>query len=314
MEGLAATLDLGSNSFHLLLAEWHSTGWRPHLRLGENVRLASGSDASGLSVAAMERGWECLGRFAPHIQDLAPERVRIVGTQALRAAANRDLFIARAQRILGHSVSVISGLDEARLIYLAAVAGRSEKRRLVADVGGASTELVSGCGDRIEALASVPVGCLTLRDYFRNGRLDASSLEGATRLASDAFAARWSLPPADRPVLGCSGTLQAIGEVLARAGLAENGIERAGLAALKSTLLGFSHIDEVYFDGLCDRRRHVFAAGIALATALFDVLGIERMALSACALREGLMEQLHREAIVRQPLAEASRHALAQPG
>lgn len=286
-------LDLGSNSFHLLIASVDERGWRPQLRLGEKVQLAAGLQDDYLQLSAIERGLDCLRRLAPHLRHLAPERLRVVGTHTLRVARNRDLFIAPAQRILGHSLEIISGEQEAELVYRGVADTRLERPQLTIDVGGGSTELALGCGGRIAQVASVPLGCVTFRRYFPDGVLTSDYFQHAYRSACAALQQDWfsALPP-DVRVLGSSGTLLALEQVMLRQGFSRRGIEREGLAPLRAALLTFTRLDDVCFAGLSETRRCLFVTGLAIVQALFDTLDIERIELSQSALREGLVETL----------------------
>lgn len=295
-EPRVAALDLGSNSFHLLVAGVDEHGWRPQLRLGEKVQLAAGLREGYLSLSAIERGLECLRRFVPHIRHLAPERVRAVGTYTLRVARNRDLFIVPAQRILGHELEIISGEQEAALIYRGVADACGTRPQLVIDIGGGSTELALGQGAAISRLASVPVGCVTYRHHFPQGFLNDEYFEGARRAACESLRRHWQgALPAEVEVVGSSGTLLAVEQVLVQQGWSEGGITREGLALLRAALFAFGRIDEVCFQGLSESRRSLFATGLAIVQALFDSLGLERMTLSQSALREGLVEDLLRE-------------------
>lgn len=290
-----AALDLGSNSFHVLVAETTSTGWRALVRDGEKVQLAAGLQNDSLSATAIARGLDCLARFAPHLRDLPGTAVRAVGTHALRVASNRDEFLVPAQQLIGHPIRVIDGEDEARLIYRGATA--SSGRQLVIDIGGGSTEIVLGTGAHIEQLASVPIGCITLLRFFPDGRIDAALLQAAVAAVAQHIRAVW--PTSDRTavalgaeVIGCSGTLLAVEQILLRAGWSSSGINAAGLQHLRAALLSYQQIDAVQFEGLSESRRGVFATGLAIVLALFEVLGIECMQLSKGALREGLITEL----------------------
>lgn len=290
-----AALDLGSNSFHVLVAETTPAGWRALVRDGEKVQLAAGLQNDTLSAAAIARGLDCLARFAPHLRGMPCTAVRAVGTHALRVAANRDEFLLPAQQLIGHPIQVIDGEDEARLIYRGATV--SSGRQLVIDIGGGSTEIVLGTGAHIEQLASVPIGCITLLRFFPDGRIDAALLQAAVATAAQHIRAAW---PACEPttvalgaeVIGCSGTLLAVEQILLRAGWSTNGISSAGLQHLRTALLSYQQIDAVQFEGLSESRRGVFATGLAIVLALFEVLGIECMQLSKGALREGLITEL----------------------
>lgn len=295
MQERVAALDLGSNSFHVLVAETTPAGWQPLVRQGEKVQLAAGLHDGVLSGEAIARGLDCLARFAPHLRDLPDIAVRAVGTHALRVAANRDEFLLPAQQLIGHPIRVIDGEDEARLIYRGAAA--SIGRQLVVDIGGGSTEIVLGNGAQIEQLASVPIGCITLLRFFPDGRIDAALLTAAAAAAAQHIRTAWpgrerSAVAHSTEVIGCSGTLLAVEQILLRAGWSTNGITRAGLQHLRTALLNYQQIDAVQFEGLSESRRGVFATGLAIVLALFEVLDIECMQLSKGALREGLINEL----------------------
>jgi exopolyphosphatase/guanosine-5'-triphosphate,3'-diphosphate pyrophosphatase len=221
--------------------------------------------------------------------------VRAVGTHALRVAINRDEFLKPAEQLIGHPIEVIDGAEEARLIYTGAAAASG--CQLVMDIGGGSTEIVLGVGRDIEQLASVPIGCITLLRYFPGGRIDAAQLLQAKTAAIAAIRAAWPAPlPSTRDrgasVIGCSGTLLAVEQVLLRSGWSSAGITRAGLMHLQQALLAYDTIDSVSFEGLSESRRGVFATGLTIVLALFDVFDIEQMQLSKGALREGLINEL----------------------
>ncbi|MET0379278.1 MAG: hypothetical protein ABW049_09840 [Spongiibacteraceae bacterium] len=308
MQERVAALDLGSNSFHVLVAEPTMAGWQALLRQGEKVQLAAGLQDGKLSEAAITRGLECLARFAPHLRNLPGSAVRAVGTHALRVAANRDEFLRPAEQLIGHPIRVIDGLDEARLIYRGAAVASG--RQLVIDIGGGSTEIVLGAGARIEQLASVPIGCITLLQFFPDGRIDDTLLTKAVAAAAQHIRVAW--PGSDRSavalgadVIGCSGTLLAVEQILLRAGWSAGGITRAGLQHLRAAVLNYPLIDAVQFEGLSESRRGVFATGLAIVLALFEALGIDHMQLSKGALREGLIAELMAES---QPQTAALTH------
>lgn len=160
---LYAAIDLGSNSFHMLVVREVAGSIQTLTQIKRKVRLAAGLNRKGeLSVEAMERGWQCLRLFAERLQDIPQQQIRVVATATLRFAINADTFIQTAEKILGCPIQVIRGEEEARLIYqgVAHTTG-GEDHRLVVDIGGASTELVTGSGAQTSALFSLPMGCVT---------------------------------------------------------------------------------------------------------------------------------------------------------
>ncbi|MDP5293830.1 guanosine-5'-triphosphate,3'-diphosphate diphosphatase [Oceanimonas sp. CHS3-5] len=290
---LYAAIDLGSNSFHMLVVQQVEGACRTLAKVKRKVRLAAGLQPDGsLDQAAMERGWDCLQLFAEQLQDVPADQVRIVGTATLRLATNIDTFLTRAETILGHSIHIISGEEEAATIYQGvAWTSSGTGRRLVIDIGGASTELVIGEGASAELLHSLNMGCVTwLKRYFPDGELSESSF------ASAISAARRELSPVAAGYLkrgwqhafGASGTVQAIQEIMMAQGENEH-ITLAKLLHLREQAIACGHVDRLQLTGLTPERTPVFASGLAILIALFETLGIDNMVLAGGALREGLV-------------------------
>ncbi|WP_040260254.1 MULTISPECIES: exopolyphosphatase [Pseudomonas] len=295
---LIAAIDLGSNSFHMVVAKPNRGEIRILERSGEKVQLAAGIDEQRqLSEESMQRGLECLKRFAQLINGLPLGAVRIVGTNALREARNRAEFIRRAEALLGHPVEVISGREEARLIYLGVshTLADTPGKRLVADIGGGSTEFI--IGQRFEPLMreSLQMGCVSFTQrYFRDGkitparyaqaytaaRLEIMSIENALRRLS------WD------EAIGSSGTIRAIGSAIKAAGMGAGEVNAEGLAWLKRKLFKLGDTDKIDFDGIKPDRRAIFPAGLAILEAIFDALELQRMDHCEGALREGVLYDL----------------------
>ncbi|SDT89467.1 exopolyphosphatase [Halopseudomonas salegens] len=295
---LIAAIDLGSNSFHMVLARVEQGEIRLLERLGEKVQLAAGLDAEGmLSEDAMQRGLDCLRRFAQLINGLPRGAVRVVGTNALREARNRASFMRPAQQLLGHRVEVISGREEARLIYLGVAHTLADDagRRLVVDIGGGSTEFI--VGERFESLLreSLGMGCVSFaQQFFPGGAISSAAYARAYT------AARLELMNIDQAInrldwqeaVGASGTIRTLGQCLQAAGKGQGEVNRDGIQWLKRKLLKSSHIDQLDLDGLKDERRPILPSGLAIMEASFDALGIESMQHSEGALREGVLYDL----------------------
>ncbi len=292
-----ATVDLGSNSFHLLIARVEHGEMRAVVTQSEKVQLAAGLNKGRLSQAAMTRGWDCLRQFRQILDASQPMNLRVVGTNTLRAAKNAGEFVSQASAILGQPVEIISGIEEARLIYLgvAHTLADDELSRLVIDIGGGSTELIIGQRFESKLLDSLYMGCVGYREqFFANGRISGKRFDKAYGSASlevlrirDAFCRRgW------QEVVGSAGTLNAISAVL-REETGSGLITCAGLALLRDRLLKVGHVDELKsFAGLKPHRYSTFPAGIAICSALFDRLNIDVMRVSPGALREGLVYDL----------------------
>ncbi|WP_462380701.1 exopolyphosphatase [Pseudomonas sp. Marseille-QA0892] len=295
---LIAAIDLGSNSFHMVIAKADHGEIRILERLGEKVQLAAGLDEHRqLSEEAMQRGLDCLRRFAPLVAGLPQGAVRIVGTNALREARNRAVFLRRAEALLGHPVDVISGREEARLIYLGVshTLPATSGRRLVADIGGGSTEFI--VGQMFEPLLreSLQMGCVSYTQrYFRDGKITQ------TRYAQAYTAARLELMGIETAIcrlgwdeaIGSSGTIRAVGLALKGARRSNGEVNHEGLVWLKRKLFKLGDITRIDFEGIKPDRRSIFPAGVAILEAIFDAFDVKEMTHCDGALREGVLYDL----------------------
>ncbi|MCQ4241002.1 exopolyphosphatase [Stutzerimonas stutzeri] len=295
---LIAGLDLGSNSFHMVLARISNGEVRILERLGEKVQLAAGiNEQRMLDEDAMERGLDCLRRFAQLVNHLPQGAVRVVGTNALREARNRALFIRQAEAIINHQVEVISGREEARLIYLgvAHTFPSATGKRLVVDIGGGSTEFIIGEGFDSQLRESLQMGCVSYTQrYFRDGKITPA------RYAQAYTAARLELMSIEhglrrlgwQDAVGASGTIRAVGLGIKGAGLGNGEVTREGIGWLKRKLFKLGDVEKIDVEGVKPDRRGVFPAGLAILEALFDALELNCMAHSEGALREGVLYDL----------------------
>jgi exopolyphosphatase/guanosine-5'-triphosphate,3'-diphosphate pyrophosphatase len=298
---LLAAVDLGSNSFRLVVARVESTPLgeqvRPVDQLKETVRLAAGLGAGNtLSEAAQDRAIDALRRFGERLRTFQPERVRAVATNTFRVATDARPFLERAQQALGFPIEVIAGREEARLIYLGAAHAlpADGRRRLVIDIGGGSTECVVGVDYTPSLLESVPLGCVSLtRSHFPDGVVDRASFDAARWACRGLIAphagryraAGW------RVAIGTSGTAKSLWQV-SQGDLGEPAITREGLATLESMLLKAGHADRVRLTALKPDRRPVLPGGLAMMIAAFEEFGIESMDYCDGALREGVLYDL----------------------
>ncbi len=295
---LLAAVDLGSNSFRLLIGRVEPSAAgvqiRPLDSLKEAVRLAAGLSESGeLDLPSQRRAVEALSRFGERLRSFSPDAVRAVATNTLRVAHNARHVLGTAEAALGFPIEVISGREEARLIYLGAAHAMPTDGadRLVVDIGGGSTECIVGRDYQSDLLESAPVGCVTLsRRFFPDGAVDRDTFEHACYAARDALApiALAYRRRGWRYAVGTSGTAKALLQAV-QANLGREVLDRAGLAALADQLVRAGHIDRLRLDSLKADRRPVFAGGLAVMTAVFDELGVEEMRYCNGALRQGVL-------------------------
>ncbi len=292
---LLAAVDLGSNSFRLEIGRYeHGYIQRVHY-LKETVRQGAGLDEDrNLSAQALQRGWDCLERFAERLQGVAPAQVRAVATQTLREARNRDEFIARGSALLGHPIEVVSGPEEARLIYqgVSHLLPPSEERRLVLDIGGRSTELILGRQYEAQDMTSLRLGSVAWSTrFFAEGQLIERAFadaQTAARAQIDEVQALFRRSLWD-VAYGSSGTVGAVGDILAQCGRTAGRIQRADLLWLEQQLLRAGHVSRVQLAGLKDDRRPVIGGGLCVLRALFDALDIEELQVAQGALRQGVL-------------------------
>ncbi|MFN3586446.1 MAG: exopolyphosphatase [Moraxellaceae bacterium] len=294
--GLMAAVDLGSNSFHLAVARLDHGEIKLLQGLSEKVQLGAGFDDRGrLTDEAQARALACLQRFALHLDGVEPSYLRVVGTNALRVAKNAGSFLKRAEKVLNHPIEVIAGREEARLIYLGVAHTQAGNgRRLVVDIGGGSTEFI--IGEHFEPLAteSLHMGCVSFTTrFFADGTVSTRQFERALTAAHQELA---SITEAYRELgwdvaVGSSGTIKAVCQVMQQLGLAspEGEITAEGLAELRRQLLRLSHVSEIALPGLKEDRKPILPAGLAIISAVFQAFGLDRMAYSDGALREGVL-------------------------
>ena len=296
-----AAIDIGSNSFHMVIAELCDGGLKPLDLRGKKVQLGAGMKHGLLADDAIVRGLSCLRGFADVLQEWSVDAVKVVATNALRIASNRQLFTEAAEQLLGCTIHIINGEEEARLVYLGVQQGQVGSRagRLVIDIGGGSTELITGRGASIRSAESLQLGCVSFLRYFPDDKINEDCFNHAYQVAVDQLqATRQRINNQWQECIGSSGTLLAIEQVMIQLGLSEGGIHRQGLLGLKEKLLAFHNFDEVSFQGLRESRKDVFASGLAITLALFDVLDIETMTLSDAALREGVLIDMLADEVV----------------
>ena len=287
-----AAIDLGSNSFHMLIVRMNESKIEIVDREKDMVQIARGIQADGtLDDDAIERAMSCLQRFSERLQDIPSSQIRAVGTKTLRSIKHANQFIARAEKAIGSSIQIISGYEEARLVYagLANTVINEKDKRIVIDIGGGSTEFIIGKGYDPHLLESLPLGCVTFTENYikKYGGINKRSMRAAYLAASSELeeirnqylSLGWSI------TLGTSGTMKAIAQLVADS---DGGavITRDSLSALISETIKFGELPEADIPKL---RREVLPAGLAILQAIFDELNIETLHVADATLKEGLI-------------------------
>jgi len=298
-----AVVDLGSNSFHLLICRLHNNKIQTVNKVKRKVRLAAGLDEhNNLSTDAISRGLDCLQLFAKHLASIPLNNIRIVATATLRIAQNSDIFLQQANKVLPLDIKLLSGEQEATTIYSGVAHTCNDnlsQKRLVLDIGGASTELIVGQNFTAQQAISLNLGCVSFREqYFIDGQLTSENFTAAIAAASsiikpycaDFIKFGW------QAVVGGSGTMQALAEILA---FRQQPIVITPdfLSEIKTTLIHCKTIDAISMEnstlkGLRADRSPVLASGLSILIALFNCLAIKELRLSSGALREGLLFEM----------------------
>lgn len=293
-----AAVDLGSNSFHMVVARYSHGQLIILDRLREMVRLGAGLDEQGrLTRESTEPALACLERFGQRLHDMKAESVRVVGTNTLRRAKRKGAFLDRARAALGHPIEIISGIEEARLIYLGVAHTMPSEpgRRLVVDIGGGSTEVIIGEAMHAKKLESLYMGCVGMSArYFNDGGITDKRIKRAR------LAARLELEPVrtnfrnygwDQAV-GSSGTIRSVGDVLRARNNGDGAITPAAVESLIEQAVKAGDVSKLRLPGLSEERLPVFAGGLAILVEILDAFDIKTMRVADGALREGLLYDL----------------------
>jgi exopolyphosphatase/guanosine-5'-triphosphate,3'-diphosphate pyrophosphatase len=302
---VVAAIDMGSNSFRLQLGVFESGEICRTDYHKETVRLGQLDAELNISAHAFRKGIECLTRFSERLRGLEPHHVRVVATQTLREAKNRQSFMEAAQAVLGFPIDVISGREEARLIFSGCthLLPQSPAPRLVIDIGGRSTEVVSGVHHEANEMESYPIGSVGLsQQHFGDGDITTQTLalgKLAAMSALEEIQQRFAqFKGAEHEVYGSSGTFGAVGDILEAAHgnpavhTGQRTITREGINWLKSRMVRAGHVGRLELDALRADRRAVLPGGICVVDAVLELLGLDQISLSEGALRHGVLYDL----------------------
>jgi exopolyphosphatase/guanosine-5'-triphosphate,3'-diphosphate pyrophosphatase len=296
---MIAAIDLGSNSFHMIVARMDGQGGFAMLdKIKEMVRLRGGLDAEGhLSAEKQQEALACLARFGERIKYFPADNVRIAGTNTLRSMKDSEDFIAQANAALGHEISIISGHEEARMVYLGVSHSLSNDygKQLVIDIGGGSTEFIIGKDFEPKQLESLNFGSVSATQrFFANGKLDEKNWKKANT------ALRLEIMPIEKNfrsgnwkrAIGSSGTIKATRKIIQELQLEKFGISLYALHQIRDRMIAAKTIDKIDLPGLISERLPVYAGGLAVLIAVFESLLLKSMTVSDGALREGLLYDL----------------------
>ena len=293
-----AAVDLGSNSFHLVISRYEHGEFIVVDRQREVVRLAAGLDEDNhLSSQVADRALLALEQFGQLLRAIPSSRVRVVGTNALRRLQGKSQFLEQAEQALGHNIEIIAGREEARLIYLGVSkwSTKGDESRLVIDIGGGSTEIIAGKGDTAHCRESLEVGCVVLsKEFFADGKLSKKRFRKAqlaAELAIQPVVSQFRLQGWSQ-VIGCSGTMKSLASSLVQGGWSKDGIHLEGLVKLRERAIEAGHTSKLDIPGLTGDRKPVFAGGLSILFALFELFDIREMSVSDIALREGVLYDL----------------------
>lgn len=294
---MLASIDIGSNSFRLEIAQLRNGQYRRIDYLKDTVRLGAGLDANGrLTEAAAQRGLACLTRFRDRVAGLPATQLRAVATQTLREATNRNEFLRRAEEVLGHPIEIIAGREEARLIYKGVARLQpSQRRRLVIDIGGRSTEMIIGQGTMPLTAESFRIGSVSLSGtYFPDGRYTEQGFRAAQVAAGAELEEALDIfhPGLWQEALGSSGTAGAVSQLLAASRITDGTITPEGLRWCMHQCLAAGHQDALQLPGLKPERRAVLGGGIAILMTLTSHFGITALQPAKGALRQGVIFDL----------------------
>ncbi len=292
-----AAVDLGSNSFSMVIARSDNGQLIIVDKLRESIRLGNGlTKNKTLDTRTAHKALECLSRFGQRLRGFSLASVRAVGTNTFRQIQDSGLFQQQAEYSLGYPIEIISGAEEARLIYMGVAHGLAteETSRLVIDIGGGSTELILGQGMTPGQRDSLYIGCLSLTDLMFSKAITEDAMESAIlRTALEIRPIKKIYRDKEWQVaIGSSGTIKAIHNVILNNGWSKDDIDSSSLKKLRKKLIAAKYIDAIQLEGLSDERKPVFVGGVAILSALFQTLKIEKLKISDLALREGLLYEL----------------------
>ncbi|KPW05287.1 exopolyphosphatase [Pseudoalteromonas sp. P1-11] len=295
-----AAVDLGSNSFHLVVAREVNGTLQILHKEKQRVYLADGlDDKFRLSQAAIDRALVVLKQFAKTLHDFPASNVKVAATYTFRRAKNINAFLAQASAVFPFHIDVIAGQEEARLIYQGvAHYVHNEENRLVIDIGGGSTELIIGKHFKHKLLSSRNMGCVSFtKQFFNDGKITAKRFNKAQIRAEQELEAIFSNYVSEnwQSVIGTSGTIKSILAMISATNPQQPNITYDDLLSLKQQFISAKHIDNLAIAGLTPERQQSICGGLAILIAIFTEFAIKELTYSDFSLREGLLHEMQQK-------------------
>jgi len=312
-----AVIDLGSNSFYLLVVKKINDSLQIIYKNRKNVHLATGLNHEyQLSKSSINRGIACLALFTERLKDFPINHVKVVGTYTLRVAKNRHEFLMAAAKVFPYPIEVVSGQEEARLIYIGAISNESVAKsdvKLIIDVGGGSTEIAIGINSKPTLVESRPMGCVTYaKQFFPNQKIDRQSFERARFAAEQQVEKMIKLVKSKNISIafGSSGTVKSIYNILLDIGVTDGIITLKRLDDLVSYVLEFKNFEDIDYPSLSKERKHVFVSGLAIFYGVFKAFGLQELHYTHSALREGVLYEMAGDHKIHQDICQQTIHNL----
>jgi exopolyphosphatase / guanosine-5'-triphosphate,3'-diphosphate pyrophosphatase len=294
---MLAALDLGSNSFHMLIAEKTGNSYRVVERFSEKVQLGEGVATTGkVCEIARARAVVCLADFREAINRYPVTAIAAIGTKTFRTASNIGPLLRDAEE-LGFLIDIVSGEREAQLIYsgVANALPDDNQKRLVIDIGGGSTELAIGLDRTPLLLRSLDLGCVSWRDrFFSSGTVDEEDFREAMIAAREhIYLNRRELNAVGwKNVYASSGTAKMLCNIAKEQKYTDGTLTMEALKKIRNDALAFPRIHQIELPGLKSTRQNVLLPGLAIMIAIMKELQIASIRYSKAALREGVLLEL----------------------
>jgi exopolyphosphatase/guanosine-5'-triphosphate,3'-diphosphate pyrophosphatase len=292
-------IDIGSNSFHLIIVRDHNNHVEVIHKEKQSIRLALGlENDNNINEHSIKLAMNCLESFSAAITHLENCQVSIVATYALRQASNKQEFLKQAAKVIPYPINIISGNREAELIFFGVAYTKTiNQPTIIIDIGGGSTEFIIGQQLTPKLTRSINMGCVSFtQKFFLSGEISEASMN-----AAETYSKRLLLCLTEEynnlgwdQTLGTSGSIKAITRIMKEL-YDDNNITLKRLNRIRYLLIHWGHHDNIKFTNLNEKRRPLLAAALAILIACFELLNLDILKYNAGGVREGLLYQLRFE-------------------